>query len=392
MYGREREKSPSVTLAAQTSGSEAAWFELGPVGILDTGATKTVIGSQLVSHFLKALSPKMQKKISRSECRVTLKFGNQGTLQSTVAIVIPLGRLLLRVAVVPGGTPFLLSNTLVRRLKATIDTAHDRMFSPYLSEAIDLTMTNRGLYVMNVESLADMMEKACNLTGTTFHAETTESIVKSDASDTQMSSVHATGEAQDSRTPSQAAQTHGAGGEARASGDPMRGGRPGRQHPLLLGEHAGGDRKDLQPESAATVDAPDAQGVLGQHQCQSPTIEALCGAQADGPRGCHGLETWRSRSDCTQGDASKSMAPIRKAPPTKAPAVKSEPEEEERLVEAQLQHARLDRMEDQMQQFSGRMSVIESLLGQIVAHLQPSNEAHMTQQVPQAQAFVLQAT
>ena len=318
--------------------------------ILDTGATKTVIGSQLVSHFLKALSPKMQKKISRSECRVTFKFGNQGTLQSTVAIVIPLGRLLLRVAVVPGGTPFLLSNTLVRGLKATIDTAHDRMFSPYLSEALDLTMTNRGLYVMNVESLANMMEKACTLTGTTYHAETTESIVKSDASDPEMSSVHATGEVQDSRTPSQAAQTHGAGGEARTPESQCAEEDLGGSTLSCLGNMPVGIGKTynlLTLEEVWNQQQPWMRQMLKAHSGSRRFVELKLmdhEAAMDWGRGDPGPTAPK-----VMPTASKSMAPIRKAPPTKAPAVKSEPEEEERLMEAQLQHARLDRMEDQMQ-------------------------------------------
>lgn len=73
-------------------------------GILDTGATKTVIGSELVKDLLNSLDPSVRKMVSRCPCQVTFRFGNLSTLQSQQALVIPIGRLNLKVAVVPGYT------------------------------------------------------------------------------------------------------------------------------------------------------------------------------------------------------------------------------------------------------------------------------------------------
>ena len=127
-------------------------------GILDTGATKTVIGSELVKDLLDSLEPVIRKKVSRCPCQVTFRFGNLSTLQSQQALVIPIGNLNLKVAVVPGLTPFLLSNTLMRALKAKIDTCDHLLESPYLPRPVPLMLTQKGLYLLDVNLLAKLAE------------------------------------------------------------------------------------------------------------------------------------------------------------------------------------------------------------------------------------------
>jgi len=79
-------------------------------GILDTGATKTVMGSDFVPSFLQSVHADVRGKIRRCPCNVTFRFGNQGTLKSEHAMVVPICGFDLKIAVVPGATPFLVSN------------------------------------------------------------------------------------------------------------------------------------------------------------------------------------------------------------------------------------------------------------------------------------------
>jgi hypothetical protein len=88
----------------------------GSFGIVDLGATKTVIGSKLVPELLNSLDPSIRSQVTRCPCVVTFRFGNHGILQRQQALVVPISGLLLKVAVVPGSTPFLLSNILLRAL------------------------------------------------------------------------------------------------------------------------------------------------------------------------------------------------------------------------------------------------------------------------------------
>ena len=157
------DRSCSEQVASTVSHREAEAFisssGLSPNhGILDTGATKTVIGSELVKDLLASLDPSVRKMVSRSPCQVTFRFGNLSTSQSQQALVIPIGRLNLKVAVVPGYTPFLLSNTLMRALKAKIDTSDHMLESPFFLEPVPLFLTQKGLYLVDVNLMAKLAE------------------------------------------------------------------------------------------------------------------------------------------------------------------------------------------------------------------------------------------
>ena len=125
------------------------------MGVVDLGATKTVIGSNLVKDLLDGLSPEARKAVRRCPCAITFRFGNQGTLQSEQALVIPIHGLWLKVAVVPGSTPFLLSNTLLRAIGAIIDTSQKTIFASKINKVIPIQLTDRGLFLLDLNDLVD---------------------------------------------------------------------------------------------------------------------------------------------------------------------------------------------------------------------------------------------
>ncbi|CAL1136285.1 unnamed protein product [Cladocopium goreaui] len=125
----------------------------GSFGILDTGATKSVIGSALVPELLRSLHPKVRNKVQRCKCSVTFRFGNQGLLDSNHAIVIPIGNLGLKIAVVQGHTPLLLSNTLLRALKSSVDISSSSLHSPVFGKPIKLHLNSRGLFLVDLNEL-----------------------------------------------------------------------------------------------------------------------------------------------------------------------------------------------------------------------------------------------
>ena len=125
-------------------------------GILDTGATKTVIGSQHVANFLQNIRPEVKSQIQRCSCDIVFRFGNQGTLKSTQAMVVPVCGMLLKVAVVPGATPFLISNTLIRALGAMIDTEKNELVLNRHQARIPLLLSNKGLYLLDMNCLLDI--------------------------------------------------------------------------------------------------------------------------------------------------------------------------------------------------------------------------------------------
>ena len=126
----------------------------GTWGVLDLGASKTVIGSNHVAELIDGLDDVIKKQVTRVKCHVTFKFGNEGTLQSEHALVIPIGPLKLKIAVVPGGTPFLVSVTLMRALRAIINCQAKTVSSHMFKHDIPLELTPRGLFLIDINAVA----------------------------------------------------------------------------------------------------------------------------------------------------------------------------------------------------------------------------------------------
>ena len=111
----------------------------------------------------------------RTKCNITFRFGNQGTLDATHALVVPLGSLLLQIAVVPGATPFLVSNSLIRALRCTIDSDRQEVRSPMLKAAVPLKLTPKGLYLIDMNKLAVLADIRHKGVIETFNTETISS-------------------------------------------------------------------------------------------------------------------------------------------------------------------------------------------------------------------------
>ena len=138
----------------QSVASAVRFASHGSHGIVDLGATKTVIGSELVADLINNLQPHVRSKVSRCACNLTFRFGNQGLLHSEYALVVPIHGCRLKVAVVPGATPFLLSNTLLRTLGAVIDTQNKVMEAKTINRRFPLQLSPKGLFLIDINDLA----------------------------------------------------------------------------------------------------------------------------------------------------------------------------------------------------------------------------------------------
>ena len=93
----------------------------GAEGVLDTGAGRTVIGSGKVAAMFQGLDPECRRKVRKLKSGITFRSGNSGTLTSEHALLLPCARSTwVRVEVVPGSTPLLISNRLLIDLDAVI--------------------------------------------------------------------------------------------------------------------------------------------------------------------------------------------------------------------------------------------------------------------------------
>ena len=124
--------------------------------ILDTGASRCIIGEKTLSRLRSELPESLLKAIRFRESRVKFRFGNNQTLTSTYQILFPLKcpkdrkRRHLAVEVVPGLTPFLFSKKAFQSLGGVLDTRSDSCILNEIDTHVHLTTNRTGLYLMNI--------------------------------------------------------------------------------------------------------------------------------------------------------------------------------------------------------------------------------------------------
>lgn len=121
----------------------------GPFGILDLGASQTVIGKQQVQEVLQGLPAEVAKRVQKVPCDTIFRFGNNSTVNCQYALLVPLAQWHVKICVVNSKTPFLLSNNVFRTLGAQIDTAHDSVFFSKINIRMPLKLSEKKLYLLD---------------------------------------------------------------------------------------------------------------------------------------------------------------------------------------------------------------------------------------------------
>lgn len=130
----------------------------GTIGIVDLGASQTVIGSTQVPELLAQLPEQIRSQVKRTSCNLVFRFGNHQTLNSRHALVFPLRDQWFRIAIVPGKTPFLLSSAFLKGIKAVIDTDQETMWSKMLNRHLQVTRTAKNLFLLDLNQLSENEE------------------------------------------------------------------------------------------------------------------------------------------------------------------------------------------------------------------------------------------
>lgn len=140
-------------MPTQPKSATACFVSHGSHGILGHGASKTVIGSSHLGELIRSLDADIRQQLFKCPCNIVFKFGNQSTLTSKEALVVPIGPLRLKIAVVPGGTPCLISNALMRTLRAKIDFPTQSLSSPMMSHPISFQLAAKGLFLLDLHEI-----------------------------------------------------------------------------------------------------------------------------------------------------------------------------------------------------------------------------------------------
>ena len=126
-------------------------------GIVDLGASQTVMGQHQVHEFLESLPAHAKTRVYEGPTNMTFRFGNNGTVACTKAIFVPISKIWMKIAVVPSQTPFLISNSVFRNLDALVDTGKQQIEFRKLGCTVPVTLSERKLFLLDI---SDLIKKA----------------------------------------------------------------------------------------------------------------------------------------------------------------------------------------------------------------------------------------
>ena len=125
----------------------------GSLGIVDLGASLSVIGQSQFDDLCKHLPKQVLQSMKETPCQVRFRFGNDSSVTGTRAIFFPVGAYWIKVVVVPSNTPFLIANSVFRALGAVIDTEEATIFFKKLNCRLPIQLSDRRLYRLDLVQL-----------------------------------------------------------------------------------------------------------------------------------------------------------------------------------------------------------------------------------------------
>ena len=117
-----RHAEEPVAMSASVQGSTHA--------ILDTGASRCIVGEKVLKCLQTQLPEEIQRKLKKTPSQIKFRFGNNESLTSSYRVHFPLKAkddrtVWLAVEVVTGNTPFLFSKRAFKMLGGTLNTSND---------------------------------------------------------------------------------------------------------------------------------------------------------------------------------------------------------------------------------------------------------------------------
>ena len=138
-------------------------FKTKGMAIVDTGASRSVIGSENLPVLLAKLPDNIRARVREKPSRIGFRFGNNQIEHSFKQIHIPLEndklRIWLIVEVVPKATPFLLSIQAMKNLGAVLDLSSGTCFLKTLQRSVPLTESKTGLLMIRMQDLCSFKNR-----------------------------------------------------------------------------------------------------------------------------------------------------------------------------------------------------------------------------------------
>ena len=151
---------------------EALFASHGSCGIVDLGASMSVIGTRQFQELCQALPKTIKTQMREAPCQVSFRFGNDSTVTGRKAVFFPIGPQWIKIVVVPSNTPFLIANSVFRSLGAVIDTDANLIYFKKLDRSIPIVLTERKLYCLDFQDLLTCPHQSTKGSAECHHATT----------------------------------------------------------------------------------------------------------------------------------------------------------------------------------------------------------------------------
>jgi len=149
------EVSPMVPQEISPQTPEQALFATSlTLGILDLGASQTVMGQHQLPEFLSHLPPQVRSLVHEKPVEMSFRFGNNSVVPCKRAIFVPIDKFWIKIAIVESKTPFLISNNVCRCLGAVIDTNNQSIWFRQLDCELPLQLSGKKLFLLDLCELA----------------------------------------------------------------------------------------------------------------------------------------------------------------------------------------------------------------------------------------------
>jgi hypothetical protein len=149
------EVSPMVPQEISPQTPEQALFATSlTLGILDLGASQTVVGQHQLPEFLSHLPPQVRSLVHEKPVDMSFRFGNNSVVPCKRAIFVPIDKFWIKIAIVESKTPFLISNNVCRCLGAVIDTNNQSIWFRQLDCELPLQLSGKKLFLLDLCELA----------------------------------------------------------------------------------------------------------------------------------------------------------------------------------------------------------------------------------------------
>eukprot|EP00435_Cladocopium_sp_Y103_P040673 s1143_g11.t1 len=147
--------SPMVPQELSSQVPEQAMFATSlTLGILDLGASQTVMGCHQLPEFLSHLPPHVRNMVYEKPVEMSFRFGNNSVVPCNRAIFVPIDKFWIKIAIVNSKTPFLISNNVCRCLGAVIDTNKQSVWFRQLDCELPLQLSGKKLFLLDLCELA----------------------------------------------------------------------------------------------------------------------------------------------------------------------------------------------------------------------------------------------